>query len=37
MTTHVHLLLLVAMAAVFGYFCVSSFVRAQAQGAQSVR
>jgi len=29
---HVHLLLAVAMAVVFGYFCVSSFVRANRRG-----
>jgi hypothetical protein len=31
---HVHLLLSAAMAAVFGYFCVSSFVRAGRRGKQ---
>ncbi len=32
---HVHLLLAVAMAAVFGYFCVSSFVKASRRGKRS--
>ena len=32
---HVHLLLAVAMAAVFGYFCVSSFVKANRRGKRS--
>jgi hypothetical protein len=32
---HMHLLLLVAMAVVFGYFCVSSFVKANRRGKRS--
>ena len=32
---HLHLLLTAAMALVFGYFCVSSFVRANRRGRQS--
>jgi hypothetical protein len=32
---HMHLLLAVAMAVVFGYFCVSSFVRASRRGKRS--
>jgi hypothetical protein len=32
---HGHLLLAVAMAVVFGYFCVSSFVKANRRGKQS--
>jgi hypothetical protein len=32
---HVHLLLAVAMAVVFGYFCVSSFVKANRRGKRS--
>src|ERR1700677_960818 len=32
---HMHLLLLVAMALVFGYFCVSSFVKANRRGKRS--